>query len=65
MTKYEKFKNMSIDEISKFLANEAFMIWRAQQPIEDFRKLTATKIRVVKQHYYSYFHELLRKEAEE
>ena len=65
MTKYEKFKNMSIDEIAKFLANEAFMIWRAQQSIEVLRKLTATQIRAVSQSYYYYYYEILRKEVQE
>lgn len=65
MTNYEKFKNMSVDEMVDFLANEAFIIWRAEQSIETFRKLNATQIRAVKQHYYNYFQELLRKEVEE
>ena len=65
MTNYERIKNMSLDEMAKFLANEAFMIWRAEQSIEVLRKLTATQIRAVSQHYYNYFHVLLRKEVEE
>lgn len=65
MTNFEKIKNMSIDEMAKFLANEAFMIWRAEQSIEVLRKLTATQIRAVSQHYYYYYHELLRKEVSE
>ena len=56
---------MSIDEIAKFLANEAFMIWRAQQSIEVLRKLTATQIRAVSQSYYYYYYEILRKEVQE
>lgn len=65
MTKYEKFKNMNIDEMVEFLANEAFIIWRSEQSIEVFRNLNATQIRSVKQHYYNYFHELLRTEVQE
>lgn len=64
MTYFERSKNMSVEEMVEFLANEAFMIWKSEQPIEVFRKLNATQIRVVKQHYYNYFHELLRREVE-
>lgn len=56
---------MSLEEMAEFLANEAFIIWRAEQSIETFRKLNATQIRAVTQHYYNYFHELLRREVKE
>lgn len=65
MTKYEKFKNMNIDEMVEFLTNEAFIIWRSEQSIEVFRNLNATQIRAVKQNYYNYFYELLRTEVQE
>lgn len=64
-TYFERSKNMSLEEMAEFLANEAFIIWRAEQSIETFRKLNATQIRAVTQHYYNYFHELLRREVKE
>lgn len=60
MTNYEKIKNMSVEEMAEFFANEAYVIWRAEQSIDVLGKLNATQLRAVKQHYYNYFHELLR-----
>lgn len=65
MTNYEKIKNMSVEEMVKFLASKAFIIWKSEQSVEVLRKLNATQIRAVKQHYYNYFHELLQKEVQE
>lgn len=65
MTNYEKIKNMSIEEMAEFLANEAFIIWKSEQSLEFLKKLNASQIRAVKQHYYNYFHKLLRSEVEE
>lgn len=65
MTNYEKIKNMSAEEMTEFLANQSFMIWKSEQSIEALRNLSTTQIRVVKQHYYNYFYQLLQKEVEE
>ena len=65
MTNYEKIKNKSVEEMAEFLANAAFMIWKSEQSLEVLIKLNASQIRFVKQHYYNYFHELLRREVEE
>lgn len=65
MTNYEQIKNMSVDEMAEFLTNKAFIIWKSEQSIEVLRKLNATQIRAVKQHYYNYFYQLLQKEVEE
>lgn len=64
MTNYEKIKNMSVEEMAEFLTNKAFIIWKSEQSIEVLKNLSATQIRVVKQHYYNYFRELLQKEVE-
>lgn len=65
MTNYEKIKNMSVDEMAEFLANKAFIIWKSEQSIETLKNLNTTQIRIVKQHYYNYFYQLLQKEVEE
>lgn len=65
MTNYERIKNMSIEEMTEFLASKAFIIWKSEQSIEVLRKLNATQIRAVTQHYYNYCYELLQKEVEE
>lgn len=65
MTNYEKIKNMSVEEMAKFLTNEAFIIWKSEQSIEALRNLNTTQIRAAKQHYYNYFYQLLQKGVEE
>ena len=65
MTTYEKIKNMSIEEMVEFLVDKAYIIWRAEQSSEVLGNLNATQIRAVKQQYYNYFYELLRREVEE
>lgn len=65
MTNYEKIKNMSVEEMVKFLACKAFIIWKSEQSVEVLRKLNATQIRAVKQHYYNCFYQLLQKEVQE
>lgn len=65
MTNYEKFKNLSVEEMAEFLVDKAYIIWRAEQSSEVLGNLNATQIRAVKQQYYNYFHELLRREVEE
>lgn len=65
MTNYEKFKNLSVEEMAEFLVDKAYIIWRAEQSSEVLGNLNATQIRAVKQQYYNYFYELLRREVEE
>lgn len=62
MTNYEKIKNMSVEDMAEFLADEAYAIWRSEQSLDYLTRLNATQLRAVKQSYYNYFHhELLRK----
>lgn len=65
MIYYENIKNMSIGEMSEFLANEAFIIWKSEHSFEFLQTMNETQIKCIKQHYYNYFHELLRREVEE
>lgn len=62
MTNYEKIKNMSVEKMAEFLADEACAIWKSEQSLDFLTRLNATQLRAVKQSYYNYFHhELLRK----
>lgn len=66
MTNYERIKNMSVEEMTEFLANQSFMIWKSEQSkVEVLRGLTTTQIRAAKRNYYNYFYQLLQKEVEE
>lgn len=66
MTNYERIKNMSVEEMAEFLANQSFMIWKSEQSkVEVLRGLNTTQIRAAKQCYYNHFHRLLQKEIEE
>lgn len=66
MTNYEKIKNMSVEEMTEFLANQSFMIWKSEQSkVEVLRGLNTTQIRAAKRNYYNYFYRLLQKEVDE
>lgn len=66
MTNYEKIKNMSVEEMTEVLANQAFIIWKSEQSkVEALRGLNATQIKASKEYYYNHFYRLLRKEVEE
>lgn len=66
MTNYEQIKNMSVEEMTEFLANQSFMIWKSEQSkVEALRGLNTTQIRAAKRNYYNYFYQLLQKEVEE
>lgn len=65
MTSFERIKNMSIEEMAEFLADEACAIWKSEQSIEYLGKLNAIQLRAVKQSYYNFFHhELLQSGVE-